>query len=83
VVNHNLLSLDIGLPIEQLKRPLRAVIAGESEMGEANFTATNRRGRKISVHMTITPLSTAQKEIRAAILLAEQVSNTITDTFGQ
>jgi hypothetical protein len=52
-------------------------------MGEANFTATNRRGRKISVHMTITPLSTAQKEIRAAILLAEQVSNTITDTFGQ
>ena len=42
-----LLNLDIGLPVEELKDPLRAAVEGESEVFETVLQATNRRGRRV------------------------------------
>ena len=41
----NFLNLDIGLPIEQLRRPIRACLNGDAECSEATVEATNRRGK--------------------------------------
>ena len=45
-VEHHLLSLDIGLPVEQLAGPLRTVLSGSSEREHALLEAVNRRGRR-------------------------------------
>jgi len=72
VINYNILTLDIGLPFEQLKKAIRVVLSGENDTVETSITATNRRGRIINLVVTITPLRTVQKEIRGVILLIEQ-----------
>ena len=48
-VAHHLLSLDIGLPTEQLAGPLRSVLGGASDREHAILQAVNRRGRAIDV----------------------------------
>jgi two-component system CheB/CheR fusion protein len=74
-VDHHLLSLDIGLPVERLAAPLRAVLGGASEREEAVLEAVNRRGRSIECATTILPLlspgSTDGQAVRGAIVLME------------
>jgi two-component system, chemotaxis family, CheB/CheR fusion protein len=72
-VEHHLLSLDIGLPVEQLTAPLRAVIGGGSGREHADVEAVNRRGRAITCSTTILPLSapSGDGDVRGAILLME------------
>jgi two-component system CheB/CheR fusion protein len=67
------LNLDIGLPVEQLRAPIRKVLAGE---GQQQFVlpAVNRRGRHIQARITVTPLG-ADDEIRGAILMMEEVED--------
>jgi two-component system CheB/CheR fusion protein len=54
--DRHLLSLDFGLPVEQLKQQLRAVLRMESAREEVVLDATNRRGRQIQCRVTILPL---------------------------
>ncbi len=75
VEGRNFLNLDIGLPVEQLRKPAREVLTGEAESLTIPLSATNRRGRQININVTISPLLTAQKEIRGIILVMEQVQN--------
>jgi two-component system CheB/CheR fusion protein len=75
VEGHNFLGLDIGLPVDQLKKPARDVLSGEVESLNIPLSATNRRGRHININVTVSPLLTAQKEIRGIILVMEQVQN--------
>ncbi len=74
-VDHHLLSLDIGLPVEHLAAPLRAVLGGASEREEAVLEAVNRRGRSIECATTILPLlspgATDGHAVRGAIVLME------------
>ncbi len=74
-VEHHLLSLDIGLPVEQLAGPLRTVLSGSSGREEAVLEAVNRRGRMIECATTIMPLvSTGDGDgasPRGAIVLME------------
>ena len=78
-VDHHLLSLDIGLPVEQLAGPLRSVLGGGSEREKAMLEAVNRRGRTIQCATTILPLLTAGagdgdgdgQVVRGAIVLME------------
>src|SRR5262245_46127137 len=65
------LNLDIGLPVEQLRAPIRKVLAGE-EMQPLTVPAVNRRGRQIECRITTTPLG-PPAEIRGVILLMEVV----------
>jgi two-component system CheB/CheR fusion protein len=55
-VENPFLSLDIGLPAEQLAGPLRAVLTGSSDREVRELTAVNRRGRPIAVVTTVLPL---------------------------
>jgi two-component system CheB/CheR fusion protein len=66
------LNLDFGLPIEQLKGVMRAVVAGEVESQEVILDATNRRGRTIRCRVTCTPLLGLNKGIQGGILLMEE-----------
>ena len=74
-VDHHLLSLDIGLPVELLAGPLRSVLGGGSERELAMLDAVNRRGRTIQCATTIMPLLTSGggdgQVVRGAIVLME------------
>jgi two-component system CheB/CheR fusion protein len=54
--DEHLLALDIGLPIDQLKRQLRATLNGDSKREEVTLEATNRRGKLFQCHVTLLPL---------------------------
>jgi two-component system CheB/CheR fusion protein len=71
-VDHHFLSLDIGLPSEQLAAALRSVLAGARERESRELQAINRRGRPITVSATVLPLvnpSTTDGAVRGAIVL--------------
>ncbi|MGH9009995.1 MAG: CheR family methyltransferase [Acidimicrobiia bacterium] len=65
------LNLDIGLPVEELRQPIKAVLAGDSDHETLELDATNRRGKDIQCRVSITPLVNRQREIRGMILLME------------
>jgi two-component system CheB/CheR fusion protein len=54
-VGQPLLSLDIGLPVEQLKASLRACLSGESVREVTVLEATNRRGKAFQCNVTCLP----------------------------
>jgi two-component system, chemotaxis family, CheB/CheR fusion protein len=74
VVQKNFLNLDMGLPVERLRAPIRSCLAGESEFIDLTLDATNRRGRPIQVRVTCTPLTAAPAEdSRGVILVMEEM----------
>jgi two-component system CheB/CheR fusion protein len=71
VYGKHFLNLDIGLPVDQLRAPIRKILAGE-ELQPLTLPAVNRRGRQIECRITATPLGPAA-EIRGVILMMEEV----------
>jgi two-component system CheB/CheR fusion protein len=69
------LNIDIGLPVEELRSLLRAVLAGDSAAETVELAATNRRGREFRCRIVLTPLVNRAGQIRGAILLMEQVTS--------
>ena len=53
--DQHVLSLDIGLPLDQLRPQLRSVMSGKSEREESVLEATNRRGRSFQCRVTMLP----------------------------
>ena len=73
VVQRNFLNLDIGLPVDRLRAPIRACLAGEAEFLDLSLDATNRRGRPVQVRVSCTPLRlNSSGEPRGVILLMEE-----------
>ena len=70
-----LLNLDIGLPVERLKTPIRACIDGTSDFEETVLDAVNRRGRRIRCRVTCAPFVGADREIRGAVVVMEEWQN--------
>jgi two-component system CheB/CheR fusion protein len=79
-VENHFLSLDIGLPSEQLAGPLRSVLAGTSEREVRELEAINRRGRPIVVIATVLPLIVATSGdgagVRGAIVMMDDRGRT-------
>jgi two-component system CheB/CheR fusion protein len=74
VHQRNFLNLDIGLPVEQLKGPVRACLSQEAEFLEVTLDSTNRRGKRITVKVTCTQLSgPAGGEPTGVILVMEEI----------
>ncbi len=71
VLLRNLMSLDIGLPLEPLRVPLQEILIGQSDYYEIVLDAHNRRGRMIECHVTCTPLLRTATDIQGVILLME------------
>jgi two-component system CheB/CheR fusion protein len=67
------LNLEIGLPVGELKQPIRACLSGESAYRETVLDAVNRRGKKIKCRVTCTPLTKKSGEINGAIILMEDL----------
>jgi two-component system CheB/CheR fusion protein len=77
VLHRNFLNLDIGLPVEQLKAPVKACLAREAEFLELVLDGTNRRGKPIRVKITCTQLASANGgEPQGVILMMEGVDGT-------
>ena len=68
------LNLDIGLPVQPLRGPIRACLAGEMDHQEVTLDATSRRGKSIQCSVTCTPLASPDGERQGVILLIEEVA---------
>jgi two-component system CheB/CheR fusion protein len=66
------LNLDIGLPVEQLKQPIRNCLAGGYDFQEILLNATNRRGKAIKCKVSCKPLLGKDAEIRGVLLFMEE-----------
>lgn len=73
VEGESLLGLDIGLPVDRLKAPLREVLAAE-ERRQIEVDATNRRGRAVRVRVSAMPLVLDGAAAGGAIVVMELVS---------
>jgi two-component system CheB/CheR fusion protein len=72
VLSRNLLSLDIGLPVERLRGPVRAVLAEEAPQARLILDCTNRRGKLIRCGVRAAALRGSAGEIRGAIIMMEE-----------
>jgi two-component system CheB/CheR fusion protein len=70
VVGFFFFDLDIGLPVEQLREPVRACQNGASEYQEVVLDAINRRGRAMRCRVVCTPLIVVNQQ-HGIILLME------------
>ena len=73
-LDRNFLSLDIGLPVEDLGRSLRDSLGGNSQDSVVVLDATNRRGRAIRCRVTITPLNGPNGDTHGVILHMEEAA---------
>jgi two-component system CheB/CheR fusion protein len=83
VQGRNLLMLDFGLPVENLKRPLRACLTGAVETENILLRATNRRGRTILCRVTCVPLVGVSTDVQGAILVMDEVSGEVAESSPQ
>jgi two-component system CheB/CheR fusion protein len=67
------LGLDIGLPVADLRQPIREALSGGDNHHEVVLPATNRRGRPIQCRVSVAPLRQADNSIRGVLLLMEDV----------
>ncbi len=76
VEGHNLFSLDIGLPLDELKPPVTAIFSGASEREEVTVDAVNRRGRSFEAQVTFLRLGPLQDDgVGAAIMMIDGVND--------
>lgn len=69
VEGQHFLGLDMGLPVDRLRTPIRAAITGDSERREVELEAVNRRGKKVDVRVSVMPLGSASTPSGAILLM--------------
>jgi two-component system CheB/CheR fusion protein len=69
VEESNFLNLDIGLPVDQLRPSIRAVLSGTSDGSEQRLQAVNRRGRTIECTVRISPLRDGDDVVGAILVM--------------
>ena len=72
VVGKHLMNLDIGLPTEQLRVPLRRSLSGESMIERLKIPATNRRGRSVMLDVATAPFSLGENPTWGAIVTMQE-----------
>lgn len=72
VQGKHLLNLDIGLPVDKLKAPIRQSLSSDGKGQEIVLEAVNRRGKSIQVKVTCTPLIGLGRNIQGVILTMEE-----------
>jgi two-component system, chemotaxis family, CheB/CheR fusion protein len=66
-LGRHLMNLDIGLPVEQLHKPVRELISGDGQP-EITLQAVNRRGRSVTCRIELVPLD-GTNGVRGAIMM--------------
>jgi two-component system CheB/CheR fusion protein len=72
VRGQHLLTLDIGLPLQELRPAIRQCLLGEMDRIEQQVHAVNRRGRAIECRTTMSPLVGRDGAPRGLILLMQE-----------
>jgi two-component system CheB/CheR fusion protein len=78
VNGQHFLNLDIGLPLEPLRTPIRSVLSGD-EQDAFEISAVNRRGRSIGVSIRVAPLASANAEVLGVIMMMDTSDAAATD----
>ena len=74
VKGQHFMNLDIGLPVDRVRQPIRDCLgSGANGSAELTLAARNRRGRDIACRVTCSPLGLEGMRVRGAILLMEEV----------
>ena len=75
-VGQQLLSLDSGLPVEELRPWLLDVVSGGRDAGVYghHISAVNRRGRRVDLRVTVTAMTGDSAEPTGALVLFEELS---------
>jgi two-component system CheB/CheR fusion protein len=68
------LLLDIGLPVEQLRKPLDAAISDGHKNTDLAVEALNRRGQKFNCEVRVMPLFSANQGLFGGIVLMRQLA---------
>ena len=72
--NRHFLSLEFGLPVEELKPQLRKVLSGQSEREELVLDAVSRRGKPLRCRVSMLPLrQSSDGVIVGAIVMMEPI----------
>ena len=74
VTGEPFLDLDIGLPVQLLRRPLQDILETQAPAEPVEMEAMDRRGRRISCRIRISPLLYDNRQARGAILIIEDVT---------
>ena len=75
-VGEHLMNLDIGLPVEQLRQPIRSSLASDNgSPAVLTLDAVNRRGRALQVQVTLTHIRDHGEAAPAAMLVMDVVEN--------
>jgi two-component system, chemotaxis family, CheB/CheR fusion protein len=75
VEGKHFLNLDIGLPVEQLRQPLRAALGRSDGRRETVLDAINRRGKTIQCRIDCMPLVSPRSEVRGVIMMMDAEHN--------
>jgi two-component system CheB/CheR fusion protein len=73
VRGRSVFSLDIGLPVEQLKAQIRACMEGQAPIRDQVLSATNRRGKPIQCRVSCNVHAGPDHTARGAILLMGEI----------
>jgi two-component system CheB/CheR fusion protein len=73
VQGKSVLNLDIGLPVGELRAPMRACLQEGAEYRDAVLDAVNRRGKAIRCRIACTPLLAPDKRRDGVILMMDEV----------
>lgn len=76
VLGENFLNLDIGLPVEELRAPIRACLSGETQVQATTLHAVNRRGKAFECSVDCAPLAVQENEIRGVIMMLHETAET-------
>ena len=68
VEGEHLLNLDIGIPVGELREPIRAVLAG-AEQPPIVLEGHDRRGRPVRIEVSLAQLHSHLEEVQGAILV--------------
>ncbi|HET6874894.1 MAG TPA: PAS domain-containing protein, partial [Acidimicrobiales bacterium] len=69
VQGQHFLNLDIGLPVDELRIPVRRCLSAQSDIERLRLGAVNRRGRTIECDITVLPQKTADEVVGAIVLM--------------
>lgn len=75
VDGQDLLALDIGLPVAELREPLARALGATPRTSDLRLEAINRRGRSFECEVRVLPLVTAASELYGAVVLLRDAAD--------
>lgn len=69
--------LDIGLPVEQLKQPIAALMRHGDQRVDTQIDAINRRGRQIRLHVQCVSIGAGDQDKGVIVLMQELGTHTV------